>query len=406
MGWVSGSRRSAVLIFLASLLVAEGVLAYAFLIGGGSGPAGPPLPLHPVVGTFEPDDTTIEECDDQACFEQAFGNVAFVSGPKDAMALLDESVAAQRIPADGKCHRIAHIIGAASLARNRGNVARTFAEGSSSCFSGYYHGILERSLSEVRSYSADSLGAVVRDLCSDPLFRASPWLADQCAHGLGHGLMIATGYSLPLALLVCERLDARWDRRSCKSGAFMENLSSSYGVTSRYLRDDDPLYPCNWVRGDENKAVCYGLVTSRIIRLGLDWHQTAEVCAGAEKGYVAMCFGSFGRDIAGATRLDPVAIRETCVVARSYGRERACVYGAVRAVVGNYAGGAEAAVICNGTLPKLRAGCYFVLGSVLGSVRSTPAAREADCRALTAVRRHVSACIEGTRGTRPTSSPA
>jgi len=392
-----------VLIFLASVLVAEGVLAYAFLSGGeGMRSAGAPLPLHPVVGRFEPDDTTVEECDDQGCFEQAFGNVAYTSGPKDAMALLDESIAAQRIPADGKCHRIAHIIGAASLARNRGNVARTFAEGSANCFSGYYHGVLERSLSKVRSYNPDTLGAVIRDLCSDPVLSASPWLADQCAHGLGHGLMITTGYSLPLSLGVCERLVSRWDQQSCKSGAFMENISTTYGVTSRYLRDDDPLYPCNWVDG-EDKPVCYGLVTSRIIRLGLDWRQTAEVCARAERGYVSMCFGSFGRDVAGATRLDPVAIREHCALAQPYGREGACIFGAVRAMVGNYAGGEEAAVICDGTARALRARCYLVLGSVLGSLSSTAAEREADCTALTAVRSHVAACIEGTRGSRPTN---
>jgi hypothetical protein len=64
--WVSGSRRSAVLIFLASVLVAEGVLAYAFLIGDQAGATRPPLPTHPVVGTFEPDGTRVEDCDGQA----------------------------------------------------------------------------------------------------------------------------------------------------------------------------------------------------------------------------------------------------------------------------------------------------------------------------------------------------
>ena len=30
-----------------------------------------PLPLHPVIGTFEADETVLDECDEQACFEQA-----------------------------------------------------------------------------------------------------------------------------------------------------------------------------------------------------------------------------------------------------------------------------------------------------------------------------------------------
>ncbi|HUG64978.1 MAG TPA: hypothetical protein VMK83_07155, partial [Gaiellaceae bacterium] len=59
------------------------------------------------------------------------------------------------------------------------------------------------------------------------------------------GLMIATGLNLPISLEVCSRLDRWWDRDACRGGAFMENMSSSYGFTSIFLKDDDPLYPCN-----------------------------------------------------------------------------------------------------------------------------------------------------------------
>jgi hypothetical protein len=72
-------------------------------------------------------------------------------------------------------------------------------------------------------------------------------------------------------------------------------------------------------------------------------------------------------------------------------------------MVGNYAGGEEAAALCDGTASTLRAGCYLALGSVLGNVSSTTAEREADCKALTVVRSHVSACIEGTRASRPSN---
>ena len=39
-------------------------------------------------------------------------------------------------------------------------------------------------------------------------------------HGLGHGLMIQTGYDLPTALAVCGGLRTRWDHLTCSNGVF------------------------------------------------------------------------------------------------------------------------------------------------------------------------------------------
>jgi hypothetical protein len=105
---------------------------------------------HPVAGHFEPDETELEACDDsdRACLEQAFGNVAYTEGPERALELFDQAMARdQQIEAN--CHRIAHTIGSAALAKLEGNVSEAFARGSASCWSGYYHGILERSFTGV-----------------------------------------------------------------------------------------------------------------------------------------------------------------------------------------------------------------------------------------------------------------
>jgi hypothetical protein len=390
------SRRFAVLTFLACMLLAQGVLAVAFL-GGDEPGTSTALPLHPVIGTFEPDDTALDGCDDRACREQAYGNVAFRQGPKPALALLDEEVASERIPADGTCHRIAHTIGAAALARYRGNVARTFAEGSASCWSGYYHGALERSLSQVRSYNPDALGAVVRTLCAHRSLRASPWLGDQCVHGIGHGLMIATGYSLPLSLRVCERLGVALDRTTCKGGVFMENVSSSYGFSSRWLDDDDPLFPCTALDGDDRKT-CFGFATTRILpSVDWSWERTAAICAEAGGRLSAACFDSFGRDAASQSRLDPAEIQRICASARRYGHESACVAGAARTLVGNFSGGREASVLCVKAPSAVRSDCFTAVGRVLGRFAPVAATWRADCRAIAARPTDAAACIRGAR---------
>ena len=210
------------------LLILAGAAPLAFMVstlGARNAPApadAPMPPTHPVAGDFEPTRTQIEDCDDQVCLEQAYGNLAFYAGPKRALAVLEEKVGSTT----NACHRMAHIIGAASLVRFERNVGRTFAEGSSVCASGYYHGVLERSLVNVADRSASVLGGIARGLCDEPEVKALAELEYQCLHGLGHGLMITTGYNLPVSLQVCDHLADEWESSSCNGGVFMENIST------------------------------------------------------------------------------------------------------------------------------------------------------------------------------------
>jgi hypothetical protein len=393
MGGGRLTRRKAVIGFLAVGALLEAAVAFAILAGHeGGATAATALPLHPVAGTFRPDGTRLENCADQTCKEQAFGNIAFRRGPKAALARFD---AYYGDFSDPGCHRVAHAIGSASLARNKGDVAKTFAEGSASCFSGYYHGVLERSLLSVKSYGPNALGAVIRDLCAGAAMRSSMWLTGQCVHGLGHGLMITTGYDLPLSLKVCDRLRLRWERTGCNGGVFMENIASSYGFKSRWLRDDDPVYPCDWVP-EEDKLKCYEIQTSRIVReVGGNWERTAEICSGVETHWVSACFRSFGRDVAGQAHEKPEAILEFCALARPYGGEAVCVTGAAMAMTGNFTSGKQAAGLCNMAPAAYRDGCYYGIGSVLVLFGSTTRERERDCHEATPVRRFVGQCVRG-----------
>ncbi|TFH19625.1 MAG: hypothetical protein E4H03_13545, partial [Myxococcales bacterium] len=212
--------------FVLAVPVIVGVaVAYLVLSAGGQGG---PLPVaqgsiggmfHPVAGEFEPDTTTLEDCRaDTGCLMQAFGNIAYRRGPKPALALFEERLATDP-EVEKNCHRIVHTIGSAAFKRYRGSVARTFSQGSATCVSGYYHGILERAFLGISSTA--HLVAVARSLCAGGDLRRRGFLDYQCRHGLGHGLMIQTGYDLPLTLSVCARLGTGWDRKACASGSFM-----------------------------------------------------------------------------------------------------------------------------------------------------------------------------------------
>ena len=387
------TRRKVIVGVLVLGALVEASLAIAVLAKDGSAPKlETALPMHPVAGGFKPDATKLEDCDGQRCVEQAFGNIAYYRGPARALATFDAKYGDF---SDPNCHRVAHAIGSASLARNTGDVGKTFAQGSSSCFSGYYHGVLERSLVGVRGYQPDALGAVARDLCSEVEAEASVWLAYQCLHGLGHGLMITTGYTLPLSLKVCDRLGTPWARTSCNGGVFMENISTLYGFKSRFVRDDDPVYPCNAV-AEEDKIKCYEIVTSRILRVvDGDWAETASYCAAAERNWVSACFRSLGRDSAGQAHEDPLKIIEFCAEARAAGGEGTCIDGAARAMTGNFKNGKPAADLCDMADSRYREQCYYGIGTVMGLYGSTEAVRRADCRATTTVARYAAACVRG-----------
>ena len=347
--------------------------------------------LHPVAGNFKPDGTKLADCEpgDHRCYEQAFGNVAFKQGPKTALRLFDEKIATDSAVESG-CHRIAHMIGSAALARYDGNAAKAFAEGSSSCWSGYYHGILERALTGVTS--KEELAKVSRDLCDDAEIRRTTFIAYQCVHGLGHGLMIHTGYDLPFSLSICDRLATSWDQTSCTGGVFMENISSSYGVRSKWLRDDDPVYPCGVVK-ERHKLYCYLMVTSRINETnGFDWAKTAETCRRVEAGWIETCFESYGRDASGSTRQSPPEVARICALAKDYAS--ACYYGAARDMTSNYANGRRAAELCALAPAPMRSRCFHGIGTILGTIHPDSAGRRAACGELS--RRYARDCLRGT----------
>ncbi len=334
--------------------------------------------FHPIAGTFVPDKTTLDGCGtDPRCLEQAFGNLAYHAGPKRALAEFDRRRAADKTVA-ADCHRIAHTIGSASLARFKGNVAKTYSLGSPSCASGYYHGILERAFVGVDSKRG--LIKAARSLCSGAGVRRMGFLDYQCVHGLGHGLMIQTGYDLPTALSVCGDLQTRWDEISCTGGVFMENGSTVYGMRSRWLKDTDPLYPCPRV-GLRNRASCYLRVTTQILRTNhFNWLDTAARCRALPERWTRYCFRSYGRDDVNAAGGNSELILGHCRLTGA--GEGDCLYGAARSIADRDARTDGAGTFCRGADLRYQPACFAGVGVVIGLLEPTERRRVEACRHL------------------------
>ncbi len=303
---------------------------------------------HPAAGPFTADETELEDCtpesdDRRRCLEQAFGNVAYRTSGKQALALVAEQQASDADVAGG-CHRIVHAVGAAVLAREDGNAGKALVDGDSTCWSGFYHGLLERALAPARS--AEELGSLITTLCDPSGQNWPPFTHYQCLHGIGHGLMLRTGNALDASLGLCTRLADQWSRQSCDGGVFMESFSPSLDLKPPPFDAKDPLAPCPTV-ADTHKLYCYLQVADNLVRgTGYDWSRIAAACrTERDASWRAICFQGYGRQASGNNYGRPRAVAELCAVAGADG-EPECVYGAVRDIASNAASGAPAATFC------------------------------------------------------------
>src|SRR5919202_4550291 len=104
---------------------------------------------HTTAIAFKPDNKKLADCHgDYGCEKQAFGNVAFDAGPRKALQLLAQTMQTDQT-VDSGCHQIAHEIGHAAYERYHHDAAKALGEGSMTCWSGYYHGVIERAFGGV-----------------------------------------------------------------------------------------------------------------------------------------------------------------------------------------------------------------------------------------------------------------
>jgi hypothetical protein len=371
-------------------LSASSIQTVAAYVSHAAGSGGAAIP----VATFVPDGRRPAGChDDFACLRQAFGNIAYRRGPQVALRQLDELQGRDTVVA-GFCHQITHEIGHAALARYHGDAAKALGQGAMTCWSGYYHGVIERAFAGI---PRNQVQANARSMCAS-LSTAATFVLYQCVHGLGHGLMIYSGGDLTYSLRVCDALPDGWNQTSCTGGVFMQAFlpampgmqAAELPMTKRQARN--LLYPCPAV-AERDKLYCYLQITDRILpHVGYDWRVASGWCRRAEKQWIATCFQSLGRDVSGNTHQDTKLIAQLCRLARPNSDE--CMYGAVRDVTSNDANGVRAAKLCLHQEELSADRCFAAIGTILGGLSTTPEGRRSLC-ADVSPQAYRQACYDG-----------
>ena len=133
----------------------------------------------------------------------------------------------------GVCHAISHDLGHAALELAGGRVGDALTDRDDVCGGGFTHGVIEYALAESNNPAADML-----TVCA-------PRQDGSCWHGVGHGLMFATGMDTTRALAGCDRAPKSVLSSRCSEGVFMQLFSAdlaaghaahgsdSHGVISR-----------------------------------------------------------------------------------------------------------------------------------------------------------------------------
>jgi hypothetical protein len=167
------------------------------------------------------------------------------------------------------CHIITHGIGHAELQNNDGDVAKSLLQvnmqnplykNMSTCANGYFHGIIEEYLKDVKD--ENTLIDKSRLICNESLYDKKSLSEGGCFHGVGHALYLQLDYDWDKSLKLCDSItENKSDRYNCYTGVLMEDIMDSKQEEIFTHIKNDNLYKFNFKRCESldeiYKPACY-----------------------------------------------------------------------------------------------------------------------------------------------------
>jgi hypothetical protein len=354
------------------------------------------------------------------CIQRSLSLAAGKGHVKIAMGALGKLASDAEIRRSG--HVYAHAIGIAA-GTGRRDIEDAFTQCSESFQSGCYHGIVQAWFASLDSVTA----AEANELCAP--FRKTEsqrWIRFQCVHGIGHGLTMLYAHDLPRGLAGCDLLTEWWDRHSCYSGAFMENIvnvtiphhpasglahhgtqgsgehaghdmagMNAEAVKFKPVDPDDPQYPCS-IMAERYLSACYEMQTSVMLHNNKgDIAGAAKACESAPPAMRPVCFSSLGRDVSSfAVQNHAEAVRMCSLATATY--QPWCYYGLVKNLIDLEARPEDGMSMCRDVpTEEGKALCYNAVGEQIMILMPAQETRRSAC--ATGERTYEDACLYGAR---------
>lgn len=256
-----------------------------------------------------------------------------------------------------RCHEVTHFLSRSEYER-LGSIAGVYAQCDSTCHGGCYHGTLE-------AYLKENTNTDFAKICGRLEEYDKPLIFYECMHGLGHAAMFITDAEVPMSLKLCDRIESLENQERCYSGVFMENSSSSTNLDhpSKFVRADDPYYPCN-ILEEKYLKLCYRYQSSHFALIAKhDWQKVASLCMGVPENYRVECFRTIGTNQVGFTQ-DINQMRANCDLMPSFEYRNVCVVGVISSMAYRFVGNSEKMVnFCKTVDEGYRQDCFRQIGA-------------------------------------------
>jgi len=301
-------------------------------------------------------------------------------GLKKTLNLFKENENYQEVYA--RCHEVTHYLSRAEYER-LGSISKVYAQCDSTCHGGCYHGTLEAYLKS-KNLEDGELKKEFGKICGRKEDHPTPLIFNECFHGLGHAAMFIKDMELKESLELCDTISSQQYRERCFTGVFMENSSSStsFDHQSKYIKADDPNYPCNSL-DEKYQSLCWQYQSSYFsIISSQDWNKVARLCLEIPEKYQDRCFRTIGTNQVGFTR-DIQTMKDDCNLMPSEHFRDVCVGGVVSSLSYRFVGDLEKMIeFCSLVNSNNKETCFKQIGSGISDWNANKDLVKDDCRKI------------------------
>jgi len=302
-----------------------------------------------------------------------------------------------------RCHELTHYI-ARNDYKDTKSISDSYSTCTSVCWGGCYHGVMEQYFDEkdIPLYTSDTskISREIVNACGKQEDHKISREYFECLHGIGHAMMFITNEDLPYSLSLCDNLKENQDREACYGGAFMESSSSSTSHPSRFIKDDDPMYPCN-ILDEKYLETCYMYQSSHFAKISnYDWVKVGELCELVSEPYQEGCFTIIGSNQVGSY-MDTEKFIETCSSFEETDNRNSCNRGVLFGLAGRYkAEPQRMKKFCDLMADKDKPECFKIIGAMTRQWTNNPSDYEFFCESL---EQYSTECLTGihSRETKP-----